>query len=357
MILTCPNCNSQFKVTLATFGTEGRNVKCSACKETWFHDPEDNDSVEVEQGALDDQQEPDVVDEPEVAALDDVNEPEADPLEEVDDFSEAIEAIENSMSEDEIQEKRQLFKKAYADKEGRILAYVSAGVVFVLILLYLLINSTSIMNSNPGMQGFYKFFGINMVLPDIDTLAFEGVKAERDGDVIIASGRIVNLSTKEWPVPMIEITVLRPPEHEGGEKEVLGQWIVSPPESALGSEKELHFEYMQYIEEHKAEEADAGPHTKAEEHEDKDAAHEEEKRGEDIQGEQALDREAEHEDESLVFVRVRFVIVPTNGDVNSSHEEERSNEGGEEHEEAAQEDGGHGNDPNSKDAHEPPANH
>ncbi|WP_084420712.1 MJ0042-type zinc finger domain-containing protein [Henriciella litoralis] len=39
MILTCPNCETQYFADDSTIGESGRSVKCAACDNTWFVDP------------------------------------------------------------------------------------------------------------------------------------------------------------------------------------------------------------------------------------------------------------------------------------------------------------------------------
>jgi len=41
MILTCPNCGTQYVVKDGAIPTEGRQVRCAACKHSWHQDPED----------------------------------------------------------------------------------------------------------------------------------------------------------------------------------------------------------------------------------------------------------------------------------------------------------------------------
>ena len=41
MILTCPNCGTQYVVKDGAIPPEGRQVRCAACKHSWHQDPED----------------------------------------------------------------------------------------------------------------------------------------------------------------------------------------------------------------------------------------------------------------------------------------------------------------------------
>ena len=41
MILTCPNCGTQYVVKDGAIPPEGRQVRCAACKHSWHQNPED----------------------------------------------------------------------------------------------------------------------------------------------------------------------------------------------------------------------------------------------------------------------------------------------------------------------------
>ena len=42
MIITCPNCNKQFKIDNSLITDEGRNLQCGSCNHVWFYKPEDD---------------------------------------------------------------------------------------------------------------------------------------------------------------------------------------------------------------------------------------------------------------------------------------------------------------------------
>ncbi len=48
MILTCPNCSTQYVVKDGAIPPEGRQVRCAACKHSWHQDPESGLAVEPE---------------------------------------------------------------------------------------------------------------------------------------------------------------------------------------------------------------------------------------------------------------------------------------------------------------------
>ena len=42
MIISCPNCNKQFKINPSLIGDNGRDLKCGSCDHVWFYKVEDN---------------------------------------------------------------------------------------------------------------------------------------------------------------------------------------------------------------------------------------------------------------------------------------------------------------------------
>ena len=44
MIITCPNCNKQFKIDNSLIPNEGRDLKCGSCNHIWFYKIKEEDS-------------------------------------------------------------------------------------------------------------------------------------------------------------------------------------------------------------------------------------------------------------------------------------------------------------------------
>jgi predicted Zn finger-like uncharacterized protein len=42
MIISCPNCNKQFKINPSLIPDNGRDLKCGSCDHVWFYKIEDN---------------------------------------------------------------------------------------------------------------------------------------------------------------------------------------------------------------------------------------------------------------------------------------------------------------------------
>ena len=46
MIITCPNCNKQFKIDNSLIPNEGRDLQCGSCSHVWFYKIEqENDKI------------------------------------------------------------------------------------------------------------------------------------------------------------------------------------------------------------------------------------------------------------------------------------------------------------------------
>ena len=44
MIISCPNCNKQFKINPSLIPDNGRDLKCGSCDHVWFYKIEDNNT-------------------------------------------------------------------------------------------------------------------------------------------------------------------------------------------------------------------------------------------------------------------------------------------------------------------------
>ncbi len=220
MILTCPNCNSQFKVSIEALGNKGRSVRCSACGETWFEDShlkeldenidEDNSDIfEVDFDDVEEQAEEQVFEEIEIP---DAIKPQGES------GSVANNHIPNNKSNVE-----------------RKTAYAISAVTFIIILIYLLLFSTSIMRSNPAMQAFYGLFGISMEIPTSDKVTFANLQANEHEGVIKVSGDIINLTEDMQTLRMLEISL-----NEDSDEEKI-KWFATPPKIILEAEESVKF--------------------------------------------------------------------------------------------------------------------
>ena len=47
MIITCPNCNKQFKIDNSLIPDEGRDLQCGSCNHIWFYNIQEKNNNEV----------------------------------------------------------------------------------------------------------------------------------------------------------------------------------------------------------------------------------------------------------------------------------------------------------------------
>ena len=49
MIITCPNCNKQFKIDNSLLPDEGRDLQCGSCNHVWFYkiDEKNNEALKL----------------------------------------------------------------------------------------------------------------------------------------------------------------------------------------------------------------------------------------------------------------------------------------------------------------------
>ncbi|PCK00266.1 MAG: hypothetical protein COA45_00325 [Zetaproteobacteria bacterium] len=306
MILTCPNCNGQFKIDDDLIGDKGRKVKCSSCSEIWFQESE---SIEPENDvALGDFEEDAVLgDIEEDVVLGDIEEEEGeDGFYEVD----LVDAEEPEHEEQPLPEsihreislkhiKRAVESHGVGSK-SQLLGYGIAATVFVLILSFLLSNSTSMMNNRPSMQAFYNLFGIYMEIPG-EGLVFDQLAVEDNGETITVSGRIINLESVSVSVPVIEASLLDPSGVP------ITQWYIQPPMDILEAEASLSFHSIYY---------------KSKSHETADVGNEREVDHEDEHGEDVHNQDVLH-------LQIRFALLSRidvgDGESNSVHQQDAQN--------------------------------
>jgi len=226
MILTCPTCYSQFKASLAVLGNQPRKVRCTACGEVW-----------LEKEHL---QKP--VDDP-------VNKNE-DIAQSEDSFSEASDSVDNTSVDDEIPEiikpdsgDYHVFKKNASQKDLNT-AYAIVASAFILILVWVLMSASSMMQKYPGTYTFYRIFGYTMDLPSADNVTFTQLSAENDKGLLTVSGNIVNLRTEEQRLQMMQIKITDGAEH------VYASWFATPPKAVLQGEETVAFKSEYHMEEH-----------------------------------------------------------------------------------------------------------
>lgn len=201
MILTCPHCEIRYLVPVTALGAEGRRVKCTACEEIWFQEPEADEFSTVkeqeEQGAF-------------------------EPI------PRAVRPIPEGSSVPALMEEEAPSLPAGAMRNS----YLASGGVFIVILLLLFAFQGPITNAWPSTNAVYGFFGRASPSP---SLAFDKVEARIEGDSIKIHGNVINLGQAPTTLPRLEAAL----RSEEGEQ--LVNWDIVLEQSALEGEATLPF--------------------------------------------------------------------------------------------------------------------
>ena len=64
MIISCPNCNKQFKINSSLIPDNGRDLKCGSCDHVWFYKIEDKnlEPLSLKEDIINNEDKPEIVD-------------------------------------------------------------------------------------------------------------------------------------------------------------------------------------------------------------------------------------------------------------------------------------------------------
>ena len=144
MIITCPNCNKQFKIDNSLIPREGRNLQCGSCDHVWFYKIEEKNNELLK---LDDEI---VSKDIEIAAKQDEEKKE--------DINQPIEKIKtetNNELKEKISEKQKnkTISKNTEYKGSKFFSYLIVFIIsFVALIILLDTLKTPLINIFPGLE-------------------------------------------------------------------------------------------------------------------------------------------------------------------------------------------------------------
>ena len=158
MIISCSNCNKQFKINPSLIPDNGRDVKCGSCDHIWFYKLEDDktDPLPLSDNFVDKKIE-DVIDN---KIVDDINKPNDVSLEkEIDDRIDKI--------EDKIPEKQKPLKnKIKKNTSSKFFSYLLVSIIsFVALIILIDTLKVPLINVFPGLE--ILLFNLFEILKDI----------------------------------------------------------------------------------------------------------------------------------------------------------------------------------------------
>ncbi len=195
MIITCPNCETQFNVDAAAFIPNGRTVRCAKCSHKWTQRPPEGD--EAPAGAADD--EPSPAPAPAPAATP----PDAED-DDLDDDEDIPEIVERPVVPDAAPPRRR-------SRAAAIGSWAALVLVVVAILGGAFFARQPIVGLWPPAGQLYALIGFPVASPyDGLEIGEPALKQTREGEstVLVVSGEIANTSEDVREVPRLRVALL-----------------------------------------------------------------------------------------------------------------------------------------------------
>ncbi len=226
MILTCPQCETKYKLPVDRLGREGHRVRCSNCDEIWFQMPDPDEFSHVEAGHETEprQEEPrsfrELVDRQVEAEFQEI--------------PDSVKPIRESI----VLPKPPVKKKF--SPGGALTGYGMAAGIFLMIFGSLLFWRNDVIASWQPSVLFYETIGIDVPLPG-HGLSFQDVTAkaspseEAGTEFVEVTGRIVNSTSNDQILMPVEATLR---DREG---KALDHWIIDIPEKIVPAQNAVSF--------------------------------------------------------------------------------------------------------------------
>ena len=144
MIITCPNCNKQFKIDNSLIPDEGRDLQCGSCNHIWFYNIQEknNEVLELKQEIISEDIKTKAVNK-------------EDKIEEKQQSEEIIKTEINNKKKEknsEIQKNTTTFKKT-ENKGSKFFYYLIVFIIsFVALIILLDTLKTPLINVFPGLE-------------------------------------------------------------------------------------------------------------------------------------------------------------------------------------------------------------
>ena len=144
MIITCPNCNKQFKIDNSLIPDEGRDLQCGSCNHIWFYNIQEknNEVLELKQEIISEDIEPKA-------------ENKEDKIEEKQQPEEIIKTEINNKKKEKNSEKQKntTTLKKTENKGSKFFSYLIVFIIsFVALIILLDTLKTPLINVFPGLE-------------------------------------------------------------------------------------------------------------------------------------------------------------------------------------------------------------
>ena len=144
MIITCPNCNKQFKIDNSLIPDEGRDLQCGSCNHIWFYNIQEknNEVLELKQEII-------------IENIETKTENKEDKIEEKQQQEEIIKTeINNKKKEKNSEKQKNTTKLKKAENKGsKFFSYLIVFIIsFVALIILLDTLKTPLINVFPGLE-------------------------------------------------------------------------------------------------------------------------------------------------------------------------------------------------------------
>ena len=144
MIITCPNCNKQFKIDNSLIPDEGRDLQCGSCNHIWFYNIQEknNEVLELKQEIISEEIEPKA-------------ENKEDKIDEKQQPEEIIKTEINNKKKEKNSEKQKntTTLKKTENKVSKFFSYLIVFIIsFVALIILLDTLKTPLINVFPGLE-------------------------------------------------------------------------------------------------------------------------------------------------------------------------------------------------------------
>jgi predicted Zn finger-like uncharacterized protein len=158
MIISCPNCNKQFKINPSLIPSEGRDLKCGSCDNVWFYKIEDKKSKLLSLNE-------DVVDNEVEAIIDDKTKDQVTDIKE-NLSQDKIDNIENKNDDKIIQKQIPIKNKIKKSTSSKFFSYLIVSIIsFIALVILVDTFKTPLINVFPDLEII--LFNLFEILKDI----------------------------------------------------------------------------------------------------------------------------------------------------------------------------------------------
>ena len=144
MIITCPNCNKQFKINNSLIPDEGRDLQCGSCNHIWFYKIEEKNNVALK-----------LNEEIESKEIQIKGENKKEKIESKKQILEKINTEKNIKKKEKISEnhKNKYTSKNIENKSNKFFSYLIVFIIsFVALIIFLDTLKTPLINVFPGLE-------------------------------------------------------------------------------------------------------------------------------------------------------------------------------------------------------------